>query len=211
MSGRKIHEIKLGDEFLMSSQFTDSEVALARLGLAEVEGSNLDVVVGGLGLGYTAWAAMQNVNVGSLCIVEYFAEVIQWHKEGLVPLGPELCADDRCKMVKGNFFELANGDGFDPERPEYCFDVVLLDIDHSPRHVLAPENTAFYTAEGLTQMARHLKPGGTFALWSNDPPDEEFLSILRSVSKTAQAHIIEFDGLHSGDKAVNSIYIAQMG
>ena len=60
-------------------------------------------------------------------------------------------------------------------------------------------------------MARQLKLGGTFALWSNDPPDEEFLSVLRSVSSTAQAHIIEFDGLHSGDKAVNSIYIAKMG
>ena len=127
-----------------------------------------------------------------------------------MPLGLELSQDACCKMIKGNFFELAGKDGFDPERPGFRFDVVLLDIDHSPRHVLAPENAAFYTAEGLTQMARHLKPGGTFALWSNDPPDEDFLAVLRSVSKTAQAHIIEFDGLHTGDKAVNSIYIAQM-
>src|ERR1700682_603038 len=51
--GADIYEIKLGEEFLMSSRFTVSEVALARLGLAELSEKNVDVVVGGLGLGWT--------------------------------------------------------------------------------------------------------------------------------------------------------------
>src|SRR6202020_961662 len=50
-SGLDIYEIKLGDEFLMSSQFTVAEIELARLGLDAVKRPNLDVVVGGLGLG----------------------------------------------------------------------------------------------------------------------------------------------------------------
>src|SRR6266404_2443617 len=50
--GVDVFEIKLGDEYLMSSLFTASEIALARLGLAELSGADLDVVVGGLGLGY---------------------------------------------------------------------------------------------------------------------------------------------------------------
>ncbi|MFW6077796.1 MAG: spermidine synthase, partial [Hyphomicrobiales bacterium] len=56
--GVDVYEIKLGDDYLMSSLFTESEVALARLGLAELPGSGLDVVVGGLGLGYTARAVL---------------------------------------------------------------------------------------------------------------------------------------------------------
>ena len=59
-SGLDIYEIKLGDEFLMSSPFTVAEIALARLGLAALERTDLDVVVGGLGLGYTAQAVLEN-------------------------------------------------------------------------------------------------------------------------------------------------------
>ena len=46
--------MKLGDEFLMSSLFTEAEIQLARLGLAALDDSGentLDIVVGGLGLG----------------------------------------------------------------------------------------------------------------------------------------------------------------
>src|SRR6187549_2321794 len=61
-----IYEIKLGDEYLMSSRFTVAEIDLARLGLAALSRENLDVVVGGLGLGYTAQAALENPGVRSL-------------------------------------------------------------------------------------------------------------------------------------------------
>jgi hypothetical protein len=66
--GIDIFEIKLGDEYLMSSLFTASEIALARLGLAELSGADLDVVVGGLGLGYTAQAVLEHeaVSLSSL-------------------------------------------------------------------------------------------------------------------------------------------------
>ena len=57
LDGKILFEVKLGDEFLMSSLFTEAEVQLARLGLAGLGGTDLDVVVGGLGLGYTAVAA----------------------------------------------------------------------------------------------------------------------------------------------------------
>src|SRR3954451_16072177 len=105
--GVDVFEIKLGDEFLMSSLFTPSEIALARLGLAGLSEPGLDVVVGGLGLGYTAKAVLEHRNVASLIVVEALEAVIDWHAEGLVPLGPELTGDPRCRFVQGNFFALA--------------------------------------------------------------------------------------------------------
>jgi spermidine synthase len=81
--GVDVFEIKLGDEFLMSSLFTASEIALARLGLAELSGDGLDVVVGGLGLGYTAKAVLEHQKVGALLVVEALEAVIDWHREGL--------------------------------------------------------------------------------------------------------------------------------
>jgi hypothetical protein len=102
-SGLDIYEIKLGDEFLMSSAFTVAEIALARIGLAALERRDLDVVVGGLGLGYTALAVLENRAVRSLIVVDALAEVIEWHQQGLLPLGKQLTQDPRCRLVNGDF------------------------------------------------------------------------------------------------------------
>src|SRR5258708_30894482 len=106
-SGIDIYEIKLGDEFLMSSAFTVAEIALARLGLAALRRTDLDVVVGGLGLGYTAQAVLEEQRVRSLIVVDALAEVIEWHEGGLLPLGEKLTADARCRLVHGDFFALS--------------------------------------------------------------------------------------------------------
>src|SRR6476619_3783929 len=103
----EIYEVKLGDAFLMSSLFHEVEEALAHLGLSELKGESWDVVVGGLGLGYTAVAALEHRAVGSLLIVEALGPVIEWHQRALVPLGQKITRDPRCRIVETNFFERA--------------------------------------------------------------------------------------------------------
>jgi len=107
-SGLDIYEIKLGDAFLMSSQFTVAEIELARLGLAALARADIDVVVGGLGLGYTAQAVLENSQLRSLVVVDALAEVIEWHQQGLLPLGKSLTDDPRCRFVHGDFFAMAD-------------------------------------------------------------------------------------------------------
>ena len=104
---RDIYEVKLGEEFLMSSMFVEAEEALSKLGLAVLQGEKLDVVVGGLGLGYTAVAALKDERVSDLIIVDFLEPVIKWHKDELVPLGKVLNADSRTHYVHGSFFDLA--------------------------------------------------------------------------------------------------------
>src|SRR6267142_3080173 len=185
-----IYEIKLGDEFLMSSQFTLAEIELARLGLAALARTDLDVVVGGLGQGYTALAVLQNSNVRSLIVVDALAEVIEWHEQGLLPLGKQLTGDPRCRLVNGDFFAMSHSaDGFDSRTPGRRFDAVLVDIDHSPRKLLHPRHAALYQPKGLARLAAHLHPGGVFALWSNDPPDDAFQRVLAGVFASSDAHV----------------------
>src|SRR3954470_4158301 len=145
LGGLEIYEVKLGEAFLMSSLFHEVEEALSHLGLGELKGENWDVVVGGLGLGYTAAAALEHREVASLLIVDALLPVIEWHRRGLVPLGEKLTSDGRCRMVRADFFERArSADGFDPAEPHRKFHAVLLDIDHSPRDLLDPRNATFY-------------------------------------------------------------------
>ena len=75
--GIDIYEIKLDEEFLMSSLFTVAEVALADLGLEELSDPEVDVVVGGLGLGYTAKTVLEHPEVIDLLIVDNMREVIE--------------------------------------------------------------------------------------------------------------------------------------
>jgi spermidine synthase len=204
LDGLAVYEVKLGESFLMSSLFHDVEVALADLGLAAVTGPALDVVVGGLGLGYTAAAALQCPRVQSCLVVEALEPVTQWHRQGLVPLGATLTGDARCRFVHGDFFALA-ATGFEGGRR---FHAVLLDIDHSPRNLLLPRHAAFYQPTGLRQLATQLHPGGVFALWSDDPPDAEFQQNLRQVFPHVTAHVVKFPNPLLGSESASTVYVA---
>ena len=209
LGGKILYEVKLGDEFLMSSLFVEAEEELAALALLSLDAEELDVVVGGLGLGYTAAKALENEAVRSLLVIETMAPVISWHRLGLVPLGDKLARDSRCSLVQGDFFELAGSSGgFDLDNPGRLFHAVLLDIDHSPSHWLDTGNSAFYTGAGLTALAASLHPGGVFGLWSNDPPDEAFSSLLDEVFASAEFHIVTFPNPYTGGESSNTIYLA---
>ncbi|RMF12619.1 MAG: spermidine synthase [Candidatus Dadabacteria bacterium] len=203
-----VYEVLLGDEYLMSSLFVAGEEALAELGLARCAGDRLDVVVGGLGLGYTANKVLADERVRSLLVIDALEPVIRWHREGLVPLGHSIRSDPRCRLLHGDFFALAaSREGFDPDEPSRRFDAILVDIDHAPDNTLHDSNVAFYSTDGLTRLARHLKPGGVFGLWSNDPPDADFVALLASVFDAAEAREVAFDNPYQGGEAKNTIYL----
>ncbi len=202
-----LYEVKLGDEFLMSSAFTAAEVELARIALARLTGESLDVAVGGLGLGYTAQAALEDPRVREVVVVELLAPVISWHRQGLVPVGPVLTADARCRLLQGDFFEMSRESGFDPEKPGRRFDAVLVDIDHSPRHVLADGSAGFYGVDGTRRLAARVAAGGVFALWSNDPPDEAYLGTLREVFTDVAAEVVTFPNPLQGRDSTNTVYV----
>ncbi|TDC67476.1 spermidine synthase [Actinomadura sp. GC306] len=205
-----VYEIKLDDDFLMSSLWTVGETELARLGLSEALGTDLDVLVGGLGLGFTADAVLDEPRVRSLVVVESLADVIDWHHARLVPLGKRLTLDERCHLVHGDFFSMASAPTtLDEWTPDGRFHAVLLDIDHSPRHVLNPAHAAFYRDEPLSRLANRIHPGGVFALWSNEPPDDQFTAVLRHTFADATAHVVEFPDHIQGGTSTNTVYVAR--
>ena len=208
LSGVDVFEVKLGDEFLMSSLFVVAEVAVARLALARLAGDSLAVAVGGLGLGYTAQEVLRDPRVGELVVVDYLEPVIDWHRRGLVPVGPILTGDRRCRLVHGDFFGLSAADGFDPDRPGRLFDAVVVDIDHSPAHLLASGSASFYDLAGTRALAGHLRPGGVYSLWSNDPPDDGYLAVLGQVFVDVAAEVVSFPNPLQDRQATNTVYLA---
>lgn len=211
LSDKDIYEVKLGDEFLMSSLFVRAEEALAELTLARIKRETLDVVVGGLGLGFTALAALRDSRIRDLLVVDYLKAVIHWHEQELAPNGAALNCDARCRYVLGDFFAMALDPetGLDPTQPGRRFDAILLDIDHSPSDYLHQSNASFYREENLARVALQLKPGGFFALWSNEPPNDAFIKTLSRVFPKVDADTVSFFNSLQNAESSNSVYIAQ--
>lgn len=206
-----VYEVILNGEFLMSSLFHAAEDALAHLAVEALAGEGrsepLSLVVGGLGLGHTAAAALEHDVVGEARVVEIFPEIIGWHERGLVPLGSRLREDPRCRLIQGDFFTLLKNEGFDAELPGRRFDGILLDIDHTPEHWLHPDHAAFYSEAGLDRVRTRLRPGGVFAMWADREPDDAFVRRLRAVFKEARAELVRFPNPLTGGEACGTVYL----
>lgn len=202
MPGAVVTEITLDHQFLMSSRNTASERALAELGLAMHEGSALRVLVGGLGLGYTAREVLRSHRVARVLVVEFLPPVIDWLERDLFPLAAELRADARFAVSLGDVYRRLA----DP--PDEKHDLILVDVDHSPDEPLGSESAAFYTEEGLARARRHLADDGVLGVWSY-AESPRFAETLRRVFREVRALPLHFDNPVLQDAETNWLFFAR--
>ncbi len=147
----------------------------------------------------------------SLIVVDALAEVIEWHEQGLLPLGKQLTGDPRCRLVHGDFFAMSHSAGrfrFRICRAAASMRCWWISITR-PRNLLHPRHAALYQPEGLgAAWPRICNPGGVFALWSNDPPDQAFDAVLAGAFATSAAHVVTFDNSFGDHDATNTVYVA---
>ena len=192
--GTIVTEVTLNHEFLMSSLYTESERELGRMSLEMHAGSDLSVLVGGLGLGYTAREAIQEERVARIEVVELLPQVVNWMKEGLIPLSCELRDEPKLSITQGDVFSRLAGP------PEDRYDVIMIDIDHSPEDRLGESNVSFYTKTGLLAAQRHLASKGVLAVWSYEN-NSNFATALREVFEHVQVERVSFQN-HLIDETV---------
>jgi spermidine synthase len=210
MTPEPIYEIMLGNDLLMSSLLNESEMALAHLGIAAVGDGIFDVLVGGLGLGYTAWAALGYERVRSVTVIELLPEVIEWHEQGRVPLGDELSGSERCRFLEGDFFVLAADPSVrDLVHPERGYGAILVDIDHAPDSWLDASSRSFYREGPIARMTEMLQPGGVFALWSAGAADARFAALLEPIFQSVTTHEIEVFNPMIDEDMTDTIYVAK--
>ena len=172
--GTMVTEVTLDHEFLMSSYLTQSERSLSEIAVSMHSGDRLKVMVGGLGLGYTARAALDSSCVMTCEVVEYLPQVIDWLRSGLIPLSENLNDESRLTIVQGDVYErLAH-------TTDNQYDLILIDVDHSPDENLGTANGDFYTAAGLQKAKQHLASDGILGIWSY-AESSPFADALREV------------------------------
>ena len=153
-------ELRVNGVFVMDTQHTHTEVELAAAALELVE-SPRRVVVGGLGLGFTLQRVLADHRVEEVRVVEIEEDLIGWMRDGTVPHGPELLADKRLRVV-GADIAMAVAEATS------SYDLVLLDVDNGPGHLVHEDNARVYEHELLDGIHRMLDPGGALVVWSAD-------------------------------------------
>ncbi|MDR1513375.1 MAG: hypothetical protein LBS56_07840, partial [Propionibacteriaceae bacterium] len=162
-AGVAVDELIINGVFAMDSASTDSELALAE-SLGADPGR---VLVGGLGLGYTA-RRLLDLGAAALDIVEISPALIDWALQGLVQPAGALAHDPRVSLHRGDVAELLT---HQPTLPGLFgpWDAICLDIDNGPSFLIHPDNARLYTREGVRSALSHVVVGGRLSLWSQGP------------------------------------------
>ena len=198
----RVVELTLDHQFLMSSHATDSERALAARAIAMHGGEALRVLVGGLGLGYTAREALRSERVAQVEVVELLAPVIGWFERGLIPLAAALRGDVRLAVREGDVYGLLAA------TPQATWDVILVDVDHAPGERLAEASASFYTEDGLRRARAHLAPAGVFGVWSY-AESAAFVAALGRVFAEVRTETVEFENRVAGGVETNWLFLAR--
>jgi spermidine synthase len=154
-----VFELRVNGVFVMDTAETTSELELARAALGVVDRAS-DVLVGGLGLGFTAREVLADPRVERLLVVEIEEAVIGWLRDGTLPHGPAYLADERLTVVNADIRTAVTEAGPD------SFDLVLLDVDNGPDFLVHEDNRSLYEEEFLGRVRGALRHGGALVVWS---------------------------------------------
>lgn len=211
--GTIVTEVTLDSELLMSSLNTDSEIALSHRALAwhqarpEAKREGLRVLVGGLGLGYTAAAALESEQVAEVRVVEHLPAVIRWTREGLIPLAEELNADARLSLSLGDVYAELLAPLPEGQAP---WDLILIDVDHTPTERLGPTSAPFYTAAAQATIKEHLAPHGVLAIWSAGDNDDYAATLAETFQEATRERVEWVNELvNQGQEIEDVIFLAR--
>ena len=175
------YSIRVNGQELMNSRMFGSEMMLAELSCPEIaERKNANVLIGGLGMGYTLSAALRLLHPDAdVLLAELVPSVVEWNKNVLGSLAGDPLKDSRVTVVIEDVINIINNN-------TSAFDAILLDVDNGPNSLTQEGNDELYSMSGVAMIHRALRPGGVVAVWSSSP-DTGFMQRLNRSS----FHVLE--------------------
>ncbi|MDT8385769.1 MAG: hypothetical protein RRB22_15295 [Gammaproteobacteria bacterium] len=186
------YSIKAGNSELMNSRVHGSEDALAELACQRLaDRTSPRVLIGGLGMGFTLAAALQQLGPGAEVVVaELVSAVVSWNRELLSALAGHPLEDPRVTVHEGDVGQLiAAGRG--------GYDAILLDVDNGPEGLTRKENNGLYSPSGLITAFNALRPQGILGVWSISP-DQAFSKRLAQAGFGVEEIRARARGRHGG-------------
>lgn len=191
--------IRVGNDELMNSHAHGSEDALAALASARLGARpGRQVLVGGLGMGYTAAAALRELGAdGSLTVAELVPAVVAWNRGHLAAVAGDVLGDPRVTVHQGDVAGLLRS-------ATGRYDLILLDVDNGPQGLTSPANGWLYGAAGLKRIRAALRRGGVLGVWSVAPDD----GFTRRLHQAGFAAKVERPFIHGARGPRHVVWIA---
>lgn len=185
---------------LMTSRVHSSELALAELGCAHIQGvGNAKVLVGGMGMGFTLAAALKATTLSSeVLVAELVPEIIEWNKGPLGECAGRPLDDNRARVHVGDVATLF-------KTKQVSYDAILLDVDNGPEAFTHEDNSNLYSIESLHAIRQTLRPKGMLAVWSSWH-DPSFTKKLKKADFNVSFKSVR---AHKGKGSKHTIYLAQ--
>ncbi|MGG6311117.1 spermine/spermidine synthase [Paenibacillus macerans] len=158
------YEIISNGTFLMATYNGESERLLVRRALQQVPEPD-QVLIGGLGVGFSLQEALRDPRVREVTVVEIEAKVIEWNRSFLAPVSDHALAHGKTRLIHADLVAWLR-------ETEETFDLICLDIDNGPDWNVIDGNASLYDSTGLAALRGRLKAGGCITFWSATPsPD----------------------------------------
>jgi spermidine synthase len=179
-----VEELIVNGVFAMDSSETSTERRLGEIALTGTRDGRTPyrVLLGGLGLGYTA-AAILAGDVAELDVVEIEDSLLEWAHRGITPTLAALAADPRVRLHGGDVQAVLLGT---PSGPTGPWSAIVLDIDNGPDFLIHQSNLAAYSESTLAAAYSRLVPGGLLAIWCQGPVPEILARLGRLGSETRE-------------------------
>jgi spermidine synthase len=188
-------ELRVNGVFVMDTVETTSERALAEATLQRLDDPGV-IVVGGLGLGFTVRALLEDDRVRRVFVVEIEPDLVGWMRDGDIPGGARLFADRRVEVVVGDVRDVL------PAMPAGSLDGIVLDVDNGPDHLVYESNAGVYETGFLDTCLSRLRPSGAVAMWSSIR-SAALVDRLRAVAGAYEEHLVRIvRGMRSDEYVV---------
>lgn len=195
------YSIRTRETELMNSRVHGSEDELARETLSRLSPKDsIRILIGGLGMGFTLAAALENAGPNSrITVAELIPAVVDWNKHHLGHLAGTPLTDSRVQVKTEDVMALI-------QQKASAWDAILLDVDNGPKGLTRAENNRLYTRSGIENSRRALTPGGIFSVWSaaDDPAFTRLLNQCRF-----KTDIVRVRARKPGKGARHTIWLAQ--
>jgi spermidine synthase len=192
--------IMLGTNELMNSRLSGSEEALAKLSCLQIQDRQRpQVLIGGLGMGFTLRAALAVLGSDArITVAELIPAVVAWARDPMAEVFGDSLVDPRVSIHEGDVGHLIRSG-------RSTYDAILLDVDNGPKGLTRKANDSLYDLPGLSATRAALTPGGVLAVWSS-APDRDFTRRLRRVGFRVDEVRVRANGQRGGARHV--IWIA---
>ena len=153
--------LRVNRQPLMGTNASESEKVLAELACARLGNAPANVLIGGLGFGFTLRRVLELMGPAAhVQVAELLPQVVAWNREYLTAVNGQLLDDSRVKITVDDVFQVIS------RAPKAHYDAILLDVDNGPIAMVQDGNARLYQTQGFSAITHALKPGGRVTFWS---------------------------------------------